>query len=110
MTPYSTKQASVYSTLGSDPDLGELVEMFVDEMPQRVEKLTGLLENAQWEELRRGAHQLKGAAGSYGFLEISPLAAILEDKILAGQPEDEIRQVLETLREMCLAARAGVPE
>ena len=110
MVQNSTKPTPVYSTLGSDPDLGELVEMFVDEMPQRVEKLTELLEDAEWDKLRRGAHQLKGAAGSYGFLEISPLAATLEDKILAGQPEDEIRQVLEALREMCLIARAGAPE
>ena len=110
MVQNSTKPAPVYSTLGSDPDLGELVEIFVDEMPLRAQKMIDLFEDAKWEELRRAAHQLKGAAGSYGFLEISPLAAILEDNIHASQGEDEIRQTLETLREMCLAARAGVPE
>ena len=109
-TKNSTKPAPVYSTLGSDPDLGELVDMFVEEMPQRVQKLVDLCEDANWDDLRRTAHQLKGAAGSYGFLEISPLAAVLEDKIRDGQGEEEILQAVETLRAMCLAARAGVPE
>ena len=110
MTQNSTKPAPVYSTLGSDPDLGELVEMFVEEMPQRVQKLKDLLEDGDWEGLRRTAHQLKGAAGSYGFLEITPLAAILEDKLIAGKPEADIRQAFETLSEVCLSARAGAPE
>jgi HPt (histidine-containing phosphotransfer) domain-containing protein len=84
--------------------------MFVDEMPERVQKLTDLFEAADWEGLRRTAHQIKGAAGSYGFLEISPLAATLENSVRAGQGEDEILQALESLHEMCMAAQAGSPE
>ncbi len=110
MNAQSTRFAAIYSTLGSDPDLGELVELFVDEMPDRVKNLTTLLEQADWEELRRAVHQLKGAAGSYGFDAISPSAAVLEDKIRAGHPEDEIRQAVEELCDMCRSARPGVPQ
>ncbi|MBN2294072.1 MAG: Hpt domain-containing protein [Pirellulales bacterium] len=106
----NTKTTPIYSTLGSDPDLGELVELFVDEMPDRIQNLTNLLEQSDWEELRRSAHQLKGAAGSYGFDTISPIAAVVEDKIRANCPEDELHQAVEDLCEMCRAARAGAPE
>lgn len=109
MIENTTKSAPIYSTLANDPDLGELVEMFVDEMPGRIEKIIDLLNNSQWEELRRAAHQLKGAAGSYGFLEISPMAAIVEDRIRSKRPEEEIRTAVELLCDMCQNAQPGVP-
>ncbi len=110
MNTQSTKSTPIFSTLGSDPDLGELVELFVDEMPERVHNITNLLAQSDWEEIRRAAHQLKGAAGSYGFDAISPSAAIVENKIRGGHDEEEIRQAIEELCDMCLSARAGVPE
>ena len=110
MNIQSTKSTPIFSTLGGDPDLGELVELFVDEMPERVQNITTLLAESDWEELRRSAHQLKGAAGSYGFDAISPIAAVVEDKVRSGHDEEEIRQAVEELCDMCLSARAGVPE
>ncbi|MBN1908328.1 MAG: Hpt domain-containing protein [Pirellulales bacterium] len=101
---------ALYSDLGADPDLGELVEMFVDEMPDRVANIQKLLDASNWEELRRAAHQLKGAAGSYGFSPISPTAAVVEDAIRAEQPEEQIRQAVETLCDMCNRVRAGAPQ
>jgi histidine phosphotransfer protein HptB len=103
-------QTPIYSTLASDPDLEELVVMFVDEMTERIDKLTALLDSAKWDDLRRAAHQLKGAAGSYGFQEISPMAANVEDKIISGEPEEEIRKAVESLCDLCRCARAGLPE
>ena len=41
MTPSVLNIDVIYSSLGTDPDLGELVEMFVDEMPDRVSTLLG---------------------------------------------------------------------
>ena len=109
MDQNATKSSPIYSTLGNDPDLGELVDMFVEEMPGRVEKIQNLLQNSQWEDLRRAAHQLKGAAGSYGFLKISPVAAVLEDKIRGEEPENEIRKAVDSLCDICRCARGGSP-
>ena len=67
-------QGYVYSRLAGDPDLGEIVDLFVEEMPERVATLLDQLQAQDWEGLRRTAHQLKGAAGSYGFDMISPCA------------------------------------
>ncbi len=110
MTFQSTKSRAIYSTLRNDTTLSKLVELFVDEMPDRVQNITTLLKQANWEELRRAAHQIKGAAGSYGFDAISPTAGVVEDKILDGHSEDEIRQAVEDLCDMCRSARAGKPE
>ena len=109
MNTQSTKSRTIYSTLRNDTTLSKLVELFVDEMPDRVQNLTTLLKQANWEELRRAAHQLKGAAGSYGFDAISPTAGVVEDKIRGGHCEDEIRQAVEELCDMCRSARAGKP-
>lgn len=99
----------LYSSLGGDPDLGEIVELFVEEMPGRMATVLGHFESGNWEELRRTAHQLRGAAGSYGFDPISPWAARLEECILGGRSEEEIRRAVEDLVTVCSRARGGAP-
>jgi histidine phosphotransfer protein HptB len=100
----------IYSRLAGDPDLGEIVELFVAEMPERVAKLLDELQAHDWEKLRRTAHQLKGAAGSYGFDTISPSAGKVESAIDDGQPEQRIRATVEDLVGLCNRTRCGVPE
>ncbi len=99
----------IFSSFGTDPDLGEIVELFVEEMPGRVQTLVDEYNSGDWDGLRRTAHQLKGAAGSYGFSAISPAAARLEQALATEEPEDRIRNALEELIDMCGRARAGSP-
>ena len=108
MTAASTQP--VYSTLGADPDLGELVEMFASEMPDRIDNLLRLYNGVDREEFRRAVHQIKGAAGSYGFHAITPHAARLELSLKTEQPEAQIQQELNDLLDLCRRVRAGVPE
>ena len=100
----------IYSSLGADPDLGELVEMFVQEMPDRVSALETQAQSRDWAQLTRTAHQLKGAAGSYGFHALTPLAARLEHSARAGQQEDQILASLADLLDLCRRVRAGAPQ
>jgi hypothetical protein len=86
--------AFVYSHLAADPDLGELVEMFVREMPDRINALETQARSRNWQQLARIAHQLKGAAGSYGFDAITPCAARLELAARDAQEEDRILAAL----------------
>ena len=106
----SSETGLLYSTLGSDPDLGEIVDLFVEEMPRRVANFLNLLNQRDWKELARAAHQLKGSAGSYGFSQISPYAARLEEAVDNRLPEDRIRQSVEELIDMCNRARSGSPD
>ena len=100
---------ALYSTLGTDPDLSDIVAIFVDQMPERTDQLRDLLAAADWEGLFQAAHQLKGAAGSYGFQPITPIAAHLEHAIDTTRPEEEIRQAVDALIAVCRSVRAGGP-
>ena len=102
-------QMPIYSTLGDDPDLGELVELFVEEMPSRIEMLQQEYDVANWQGLRQLAHQLKGAAGSYGFHQITPVAGNLESVLTDEENESLVASTLADLLDLCRRARAGSP-
>jgi len=111
MTSSTSPVASpLFSPLAGDPDLCELVQMYVDEMPDRIAVIAQLLAEGNWEELRRAAHQMKGAAGSYGFDAVTPAAGAVEDAIRDGAPEEQIRQAAASLLAVCSRVRAGVGE
>jgi len=93
--------APIYSQLADDPDLHELVKMFVEEMPTRIERLTKEFCEKNWDDLKNLAHQLKGAAGSYGFGEVTPAAEKLEHSLQRHVTEEEIQQSLVELLDLC---------
>lgn len=99
----------LFSSLAGDPDLGEIVDMFVDEMPGRVENLTRCLATGDWVQLGRYAHQMKGACGSYGFDQLTAPAARLEHACRETSDEQEIREALEELSQLCQRVRSGEP-
>jgi HPt (histidine-containing phosphotransfer) domain-containing protein len=98
-----------YSTLAKDADLAEIVAMFVDEMPLRLRDLQAQFGCANWDQLARLAHQLKGAAGSYGFDQITAFAASLEKAVRNGEPLSSVHAALEDLADACGRVRAGTP-
>lgn len=102
-------KTAIYSELGGNPDLGDLVALFVDEMPERAKTIRSHHASGDLESLRRAAHQLKGAAGSYGFAPISAAAAELDQAIRSGAPDDRISAHVERLIQLCQSARAGAP-
>lgn len=99
----------IYSTLATDEDVAELVEMFVVEVPQRMESLQKAAEQKDWESVERYAHQLKGALGSYGFGTVMPFAQDLEMATKDHLPPPVILQALQGLGEMCSRIQAGFP-
>ena len=109
MTQENAHAECIYSSLGGDPELGEIVDMFVEEMPDRVATLLARMNDHDWEGLRTAAHQLKGAAGSYGFGAISPCAGKLESAIRDNDPEEHIRETVAELVELCRRVRCGTP-
>ena len=109
MIEENTIGGCIYSHLGGDPDLRDIVEMFVEEMPGRTASLLDHLNDADWEGLRRAAHQLKGAAGSYGFEPISPSTGRVESAIRDGEPEQHIREAVLALVDLCGRVRSGQP-
>jgi HPt (histidine-containing phosphotransfer) domain-containing protein len=88
----------IYSELASDDSMLELVEMFVEEIPDRVKSLQDALNAENYEGLKHLAHQLKGAAGGYGFHDITEPSRALEISSEANLDNPTlIRQDAETL-------------
>ncbi|MCC9609476.1 Hpt domain-containing protein [Blastopirellula sp. JC732] len=108
--PIQSLSEPLYSDLGNDPDLAEIVEMFVDEMPDRIESMLGCVDRSDWEGLGRIAHQLKGAAGSYGFGQITPYAAQLEHDCRHDASEEEMINSFRELAGVCRRIRSGAPQ
>lgn len=104
-----TAPLAIYSTLNDDEDLLDLVDLFVSEIPQRTAKLVELMSQRDIEELGRFAHQLKGAAGSYGFDVVTPYAARLEQAARSGESIEEVQAALTEVVEVCGRLRAGLP-
>lgn len=86
----------IQSTLASDPDMVDLIAMFVEELPKRTSQLEDLVNKGELAQLKRMAHQLKGACGGYGFPDVGRAAASLEELLLAVSPdtrEEELKRV-----------------
>lgn len=101
--------AGLYSSMCDDADMVELIEMFVQEVPDRLAQLEQCLDQANWSELARFAHQLKGAGGSYGFPQLTPVAARLEQLAKQVSPVDQLQAALSELVAVAAQLRTGMP-
>jgi signal transduction histidine kinase/CheY-like chemotaxis protein/HPt (histidine-containing phosphotransfer) domain-containing protein len=97
---------ALVSTLGGDDDMREIVEQFVTGLANRASAIARAAEESDLEALGRQAHQLKGAAGAYGFQTITEAAAAVEDAIRQGDAR-EVRGRVEALVSLCARARAA---
>jgi HPt (histidine-containing phosphotransfer) domain-containing protein len=66
------------------PGTAKLVERFLAGLPQRLAAIQAALEGGDRNQLKVLAHQLKGAAGGYGFASVSQSASKLEAAATAG--------------------------
>jgi HPt (histidine-containing phosphotransfer) domain-containing protein len=96
----------IHSSLSGDPVLGEIVELFVAELPQRTKRIERHLDLGDWEALRQAAHQLKGAAGSHGFDQLTTHALRVEALAAKQAPPQEIRAAVAELVDQCRRATA----
>ncbi|MEZ6109947.1 MAG: Hpt domain-containing protein [Pirellulaceae bacterium] len=95
----------LYSDLGDDPDYAELIEMFVGDLPRRVEQLLAAKAAEDADQVRVLSHRLRGAAGGYGFPQLTHAAARVEEPLRSDQPLDSITGELDTLIDLCQRVR-----
>jgi HPt (histidine-containing phosphotransfer) domain-containing protein len=99
MTAVQTDLPPLRSTL-ADLDLIELVEMFIAELPARRDAIHDCAAEGDWPQLSHLAHQLKGAAGSYGYVPLGKICARLEMVAKNGGAADDLQSVLRELTEL----------
>lgn len=103
------------SEFAGDPEMTDLVRLFVEEMPQRVDAMLECWERGSLGDLRRLAHQLKGASGGYGFPTVGETAAQLESGLAAAgrTPEPDVlgklKAQVDDLVDMCRRVTSEPP-
>lgn len=109
--PYESGQtggnhAPLTSEFADDPDMLELVEMFVCELPERIAALEQACEQQDLQTLATLSHQLKGAAGGYGFPTITDAAMEVEQQART-QAVDQLKKSVDSLIDLCKRATAN---
>ena len=97
--------------MADDADMAELIEQFVRELLRTSESLLRAARQAEFEQVRRLAHQLKGACGGYGFPQTGELAGSVEQMspkgaALSNQEVERLLQTVNELNSMCKRAVA----
>lgn len=103
------KGATLRSDLADDPDMSEVLELFICELPRRVETVLNAWTTGEVQGLKRIAHQLKGSCAGYGFPTIGSAAERVEAKLDAGTELKNIRLEVDELVDLCRRAARGGP-
>jgi HPt (histidine-containing phosphotransfer) domain-containing protein len=98
-----------FSTLARDPEMAELVSVFVLELPSRLAAIRRAASDGDCPTINRLAHQLKGAGGSYGFAQLSSAAGDLDRAACSHLTFEEVAAALDRLANICNRVRAGRP-
>jgi HPt (histidine-containing phosphotransfer) domain-containing protein len=101
----------------ADSSIDELLALakaqFASGLGARVAAIEGPVGRGAWQEARRAAHKLRGAAATYGFAALGASAGEIEDRLLevrdAPGPEllPRIAELVATIRVEAARASAG---
>ena len=93
------------STLGNDPDIGELIDEYVAALGSRIADIERAAAAGDRRRTEVLAHQMVGSAGMHGFRTIGEAARRVED--MAPDASDEALAVcVRELAGLCARARA----
>jgi HPt (histidine-containing phosphotransfer) domain-containing protein len=97
------------SEYADDPDMADILVEFVNILSLRAAALAEALAKNDLVTLKRIVHQLKGAAGGYGFPSITEQAKNVEDAMSAAGDGTQLKKAVESLCSLCNRAgfRAG---
>ena len=91
--------------LMNKPATAKLVEKFLSGLPQRVSAVHEAFAQGEMNQLKILTHQLKGAAGGYGFIGITKVATALEAAIVSGADKSTIAGHITSLAALCAQVR-----
>jgi PAS domain S-box-containing protein len=91
-----------------DPDMMELVQTFVLQLPARMERLLELVAEDNRQDISRLAHQLKGTGSSYGYPQLTAVARVLEQTALSTEYPTQLTDTAGRLVDTCHAIERGL--
>ncbi len=76
---HAVESEAIYSTLINEmPEMVDLVQNFIEKFPEMIAELTRAVDTGDWVLIKRKVHDLKSIGGSYGFPQVSKVAARIE--------------------------------
>lgn len=89
--------------------LGELIDIFLEETPQRIESAMTAERASEFQNLQQAVHPLKSNAGELGFVTMQQIAQEIES--LAGRHETQgLSELLQSLQRTFLEAKKSLLE
>ncbi len=85
------------SSLAGNEKLRSVLDRFVARLPERVREMQDMVRDHEMDNLARVVHQMKGAAGGYGFPEITAAASRAEQSI---KRSDDVESICEQIDEL----------
>lgn len=98
-------EVPIYSIYANDPDMYELVAGFAERLPQQAAALQAAADQCDSDTIRHLAHQIKGAAGGYGFMPVSEQAASLESVAKKAPDWRDIDDAVKRFARLCRRVR-----
>ena len=96
------------SDFADDADMMEIIEPFVSGLDERAATMQKALASSDYEALSCVAHQLKGAAGGYGYPSISDAAKVVELGAKSREPASSLETPVARVVSLCAGARVGL--
>lgn len=103
----------IHSEFAGDPEMKELIELFLSELPQRIESINAAFRDGDAATLTRLTHQLRGASAGYGFPTLGSAAGEIEDRLrtlgkaAAPLALSKVSAEVNTLIDLCRRASAA---
>jgi CheY-like chemotaxis protein/HPt (histidine-containing phosphotransfer) domain-containing protein len=94
----------IFSFLEGDPDYQKAIEMFVDNLPNRVEEIKGAYEKGDMKDFAFKVHALKGLGGFAGFPVFTEKAKLMEETLQANEI-DKLHTQVDELVQLCLQTK-----
>jgi HPt (histidine-containing phosphotransfer) domain-containing protein len=91
------------SELRADPDIADLVREFVPVLAEGASALRVAMASGDVDTVKRVLHQLKGAAGGYGFPTITAEARHVE-RVIADDDAPKSSDAIEAFCQLCCRA------
>ena len=104
----ATAGGDLVSDLANNPDYIKAIEMFVANLPGRIQAMTDAFEQGNLQELAQKVHALKGLGGFAGFPIYTEKAKELEELVRSNKLDDVKRQLHE-LADLCQRTKLNSP-
>jgi PAS domain S-box-containing protein len=85
LTTTTIPDSDLRSELHDDPDMIEVIQVFIRDLPNLLHNIVQAWENENLNALQSYLHELKGAGGSAGFSALADIATTIEQQLRSSQ-------------------------